>query len=407
MSTIHPDYEILASRLATSNLHKITNENYEETCNLLYNYINPKTNEHSPLLSKECYDIIKLNINVIQKALNYNQDYTYDYFAIKTLQNSYLIKIDGKNVERIQHMLMRVAVGVHKQDIESVLTSYHLLSQKYYTLATPTLFNAGTVNAQMSSCYLLSMKKDSISGIYDTLKQCALISKGAGGIGLSVHDVRAKGSYIKGTNGTSEGLVPMLKNFNDTARYVSQGGNKRKGSFSIYLEPHHADIEYFIEMRKPGGKEEMKSRDLFYAIWASDLFMERVEQNLDWSLFCPNECPGLSNVFGDEFKALYEQYEREGRARKVIKAQTLWMQIMTSQIETGTPYLMYKDKVNKANNQANLGTIKSSNLCCEITQYTDSKNIAVCNLASISLPSCVVDGIFNPLIIIIILLLNF
>lgn len=363
MSTIHPEYEVLASRLATSNLHKITNKNYEETCDLLYNHINPKTNEHAPLLSKECYDIIKNNIEIIQSKLNYEQDYTYDYFAIKTLQNSYLIKINGKNVERIQHMLMRVAVGVHKNDIKSAMESYRLLSLKYYTLATPTLFNAGTVNGQLSSCYLIDMKSDSIDGIYDTLKQCALISKGAGGIGFNVHDVRAKNSYIKGTNGTAEGIVPMLRVFNDTARFVSQGGNKRKGSFSAYIELHHADIEDFLELKKNGGKEEMRCRDLFYAIWTSDLFMERVEQNADWSLFCPNECPGLSSVYGDEFKALYEKYEREGRARKTVKAQTLWMQIVTSQIETGTPYLMFKDKVNRANNQSNLGTIKSSNLC--------------------------------------------
>lgn len=791
MSTVHPEYEILASRLATSNLHKITNPNYEETCDVLYNHINPKTGEHAPLLSKECYDIIKNNINVIQAALNYEQDYTYDYFAIKTLQNSYLIKINGKNIERIQHMLMRVAIGVHKNDIESALKSYHLLSQKYYTLATPTLFNAGTVNGQLSSCFvagtevctlsgvkniedvkigdevithtgaqkkvlqlhknllgerklynlkcdktpnitvtgnhrvyaikrkqspewvpvdeltsqhyvaipkkkeqltdpsiltfdiadyvkniqrndhvvyeyevlentisiksaitndnvyghcttrkqhktinrfwtitpeiataigmwygdgcirskndtknnvphiyginivahennkklidfwvneiekftglksnifhkgnnliyaeisspivgeifnvlfgkgfagkklhesmfkwssdivrpfmiglistdgcvskgcqislamanillvkqiyhlcsqigenlsfyegvklkrgateligtllipkgwiqlnelykhydddrlsyirnresknctyydanhnvytrvnnitqssetpeyvytlgieddhsynveglvvencfLLDMKSDSIDGIYDTLKQTALISKGAGGIGFNVHDVRAKNSYIKGTNGTAEGIVPMLRVFNDTARFVSQGGNKRKGSFAVYISDHHADIEDFLELKKNGGKEEMRCRDLFYAVWASDLFMERVEQNADWSLFCPNECPGLSIIFGDEFKELYEKYEREGRARKVIKAQALWMQIMTSQIETGTPYLMYKDKVNKHNNQSNLGTIKSSNLCSEITEFTDEKNIATC-----------------------------
>lgn len=395
MSTVHPEYEILASRLATSNLHKITNPNYEETCDVLYNHINPKTNEHAPLLSKECYDIIKNNINVIQAALNYEQDYTYDYFAIKTLQNSYLIKIGGKNIERIQHMLMRVAVGVHKNDIESVLKSYHLLSHKYYTLATPTLFNAGTVNGQLSSCYLLDMKSDSIDGIYDTLKQTALISKGAGGIGFNVHDIRAKNSYIKGTNGTAEGIVPMLKVFNDTARFVSQGGNKRKGSFSAYIEPHHADIEDFLELKKNGGKEEMRCRDLFYALWVSDLFMKRVEQNADWSLFCPNECPGLSTVYGDEFVALYEKYEREGRARKVIKAQTLWMQIMTSQVETGVPYLMYKDKVNENNNQSNLGTIKSSNLCAEIVQYTDDKNISVCNLASVSLPSCIKNGQFD------------
>jgi ribonucleoside-diphosphate reductase alpha chain len=382
MCTIHPEYEILASRIAISNLHKTTFDDYEKVCDTLYNYVNPKIKQHSPLITKQTYDIIKSNIVRIQEALNYEQDYTYDYLGIKTLQNSYLIKINGQNIERIQHLLMRVSIGIYQHDIDGALKTYHLLSQKYYTLATPTLFNAGTPNGQLSSCFLISTKSDSIEGIYDTLKQTALISKGAGGVGLSVHDVRAKNSYIKGTNGTAEGLVPMLKVFNDTARFVSQGGNKRKGSFAIYLELYHADIEDFLELKKNGGKEEMRARDLFYAVWVCDLFMERVEKDLSWSLFCPNECPGLSSVYGDEYVALYEKYEREGRARKTINAQTLWMQIMTSQIETGVPYLMYKDKVNKHNNQSNLGTIKSSNLCVSGDTYilTDQGQIPIKDL---------------------------
>lgn len=395
MSTVHPEYEMLASRLTISNMHKMTEDDYGKTCDTLYHYINPKINQHSPLITKEIYDIIKVNIDKIQAALNYEQDYTYDYAGIKTLKNSYLIKINGENVERIQHMLMRVAIGIYKNDIEGALTTYKLLSQKYYTLATPTLFNAGTVNGQLSSCFLIAMKKDSIKGIYDTLKQTASISKGAGGVGLAVHNVRAKNSYIKGTNGTAEGLVPMLKIFNDTARFVSQGGNKRKGSFSVYLEAHHADIEDFLELKKNGGKEELRCRDLFYAIWMNDLFMERVEKDLHWSLFCPNEAPGLHLVYGNEYKALYERYEKEGRARKTVKAQLLWEQMVKSQIETGVPYLMYKDKVNEHNNQANLGTIQCSNLCTEIVEYTDKDTVSSCNLGSVSLPSFIINGEFN------------
>lgn len=395
MSTIHPEYETLASRITISNLHKNTYDDYGKVCDMLYNYINPILNQHAPLINKECYDIIKNNIERIQAALDYEKDYTYDYLGIKTLLNSYLIKINKQPVERIQHLLMRVAIGVHRNDIDSALRSYHLLSQKYYTLATPTLFNAATPNGQLASCFLVRVKEDSIEGIYDTLKQIALISKGAGGVGFSVHDVRAKNSYIKGTNGTAEGLVPMLRVFNDTARYVSQGGNKRKGAFAAYIEPWHADIEDFIELRKPGGKEEMRARDLFYAMWLNDLFFERVENDQNWSLFCPNECPGLSDTYGDEFVKLYEKYESEGKARKVIKAQDLWMQIIVSQIETGLPYMVSKDRANEHNNQANLGTIKCSNLCCEILQYTDSNNISVCNLSSISLPSCIKNGVFD------------
>lgn len=363
MCTIHPDYEQLASRIAISNLHKNTTDNYEELCDQLYNYKNNVTFEHYPLLSKECYMFIKDNCKVLQEHLNYENDYTYDYFGIKTLEKAYLIKMDEKIVERPQHLLMRVAVGIHQPNIENVIKTYTMLSNKLYILATPTLFNAGTNHPQLSSCFLLHMKEDSIDGIYDTLKQCALISKWAGGIGLNIHDIRAKDSYIKGTNGFSRGIVPMLQNFNYTARYVDQGGGKRKGSFAIYIEPHHADIEDFLELRNQHKKEELRCLDLFYALWVSDLFMKRVENDQSWSLFCPNEAPGLSDVFADKFVELYEKYENEGRARKVVKARDLWNQIVTSQIEHGLPYIMYKDIVNLHNNQSNLGTIKSSNLC--------------------------------------------
>ena len=394
LSTINPAYETLASRITISNLHKETLDDYGSLCDKMYTHIHPKTNKHAPLLSKSCYDFIKTHIDVIQTALDYTQDYTYEYFGIKTLQRSYLLKMDGIVVERIQHLLMRVACGINVGDIEGALKTYQMLSDKLYTLATPTLFNAGTPCPQLSSCFLLNMREDSVVGIYDTLKQTALISKSAGGIGLAVHDVRANGSYIRSTNGVSDGLIPMLRVFNDTARYINQAG-KRKGSMAMYLEPHHPDIEDFLELKKNHGKEEMRCRDLFYALWVSDLFMKRVENDQDWSLFCPDECPGLSEIYGDEFVALYEKYEQEGRARKVVKAQALWMQIMTSQIETGVPYLLYKDTSNKHNNQSNLGTLKSSNLCCEIFQYTDRDNVAVCNLASISLPKCVNDGKFD------------
>ncbi len=363
MSTIHPDYESLASRLAISNLHKTTLSNYGDLADLLINYINEKTNHPSPLLSQECYEFIKFNLAAIQAALNYDNDYHYDYFGIKTLQQSYLIKMNGQVVERIQHLLMRVAIGIHQPNLPNVLKTYSMLSDKLVIMATPTLFNAGTNHPQLSSCFLLQIKEDSIEGIYDTLKQSAIISKWAGGIGISVHDVRAKNSYIKGTNGMSRGIVPMLQNFEKTACYVDQGGGKRKGSFAIYIEPHHADIEDFLEMKNQQKNEKMRCLDLFYGLWVSDLFMERVENNLDWSLFCPNEAPGLSLVYGKAFVELYEKYEKEGRARKVMKARDLWNHILVRQIETGTPYLMYKDIVNSHNNQSNLGTIKSSNLC--------------------------------------------
>lgn len=388
----HPDYAILAARIAISNLHKTTSQSFSNTMKRLYTYVNPKTGENAQLIDTEVYGIIKKNAAHLDEAVDYKRDFGYDYFGFKTLEKSYLIRLDGKVVERPQHMLMRVAVGIHKEDIPSVIETYNLLSERWFTHATPTLFNAGTPKPQLSSCFLLTMKDDSIDGIYDTLKQCAKISQSAGGIGLSIHHVRAKGSYIKGTNGVSNGIVPMLRNFDMTARYVDQGGGKRKGSFAIYLEPWHADIKDFLELRRNHGKEEMRARDLFYALWIPDLFMKRVEQNEEWSLFCPNEAPGLSDCHGEEFERLYEKYEREGRARETIKAQELWFEVLESQIETGTPYMLYKDSANGKSNQKNLGTIKSSNLCTEIIEYTAPDEVAVCNLASLALPKFVQAG---------------
>jgi ribonucleoside-diphosphate reductase alpha chain len=386
----HPDYAILAARIAISNLHKTTSQSFSNTMKRLYTYLNPKTGENAALIAPDVYGVIKKHAAMLDETIVYDRDFDYDYFGFKTLEKSYLIKLDGKVVERPQHMLMRVAVGIHKEDIEAAIETYHLLSQKWFTHATPTLFNAGTPKPQLSSCFLLTMKEDSIDGIYDTLKQCAKISQSAGGIGLSIHHIRAKGSYIKGTNGVSNGIVPMLRNFDMTARYVDQGGGKRKGSFAIYLEPWHADVKDFLELKRNHGKEEMRARDLFYAMWIPDLFMKRVEQNDEWSLFCPNEAPGLSDCHGEEFEKLYEKYEREGRAREVVKAQELWFEILESQIETGTPYMLYKDAANKKSNQQNLGTIKSSNLCTEIIEYTAPDEVAVCNLASIALPKFVI-----------------
>jgi ribonucleoside-diphosphate reductase alpha chain len=388
----HPDYAILAARIAISNLHKTTSQSFSNTMKRLYTYVNPITGENAALIDPEVYGIIKKNAAKLDAAIDYKRDFGYDYFGYKTLERSYLIRLDGKVVERPQHMLMRVAVGIHKEDLDSVIETYNLLSEKWFTHATPTLFNAGTPKPQLSSCFLLTMKDDSIDGIYDTLKQCAKISQSAGGIGLSIHHVRAKGSYIKGTNGVSNGIVPMLRNFDMTARYVDQGGGKRKGSFAIYLEPWHADIKDFLELKRNHGKEEMRARDLFYALWIPDLFMKRVEQNETWSLFCPNECPGLSDCYGEEFEKLYEKYEREGKARETIKAQELWFEVLESQIETGTPYMLYKDAANGKSNQKNLGTIKSSNLCTEIIEYTAPDEVAVCNLASLALPKFVTQG---------------
>ena len=392
----HPDYAKLAARIAISNLHKKTSKSFSNVMKRIYTYVNPVTGENAPLISKEAYKVIKQNAALLDSTIIYDRDFGYDYFGYKTLERSYLMKTDGEIVERPQHLLMRVAVGIHMDDIDSVIETYTLLSEKWFTHATPTLFNAATPRPQLSSCFLLTMKEDSIEGIYDTLKQCAKISQSAGGIGLSIHDVRAKGSYIKGTGGVSNGIVPMLRNFDMTARYVDQGGGKRKGSFAIYLEPWHADIFDFLELKKNHGKEELRARDLFYALWISDLFMKRVENNEEWSLFCPNEAPGLADLYGDDFEKLYTRYEKEGKARKVVKAQDLWFEIIESQIETGTPYMLYKDAANKKSNQKNLGTIKSSNLCTEIMEYTSPDEVAVCNLASIALPKFVnKEGVFD------------
>ena len=386
MTTKHPDYAQLAARIAISNLHKNTLKSFSGTMKMLYQYVDPKTGENASLIAKDTWKVIQKNAALLDSTIIYDRDYGYDYFGYKTLERSYLLKLNGKIVERPQHMLMRVSVGIHGEDIEKAIETYNLLSERWFTHATPTLFNAGTPKPQLSSCFLLTMKEDSIDGIYDTLKQCAKISQSAGGIGLSIHNVRAKGSYIKGTNGTSNGIIPMLRVFNDTARYVDQGGGKRKGSFAIYLEPWHADIDDFLDLKKNHGKEEMRARDLFFAMWVSDLFMKRVEADAEWSLFCPHECPGLSEAYGDDFEKLYEKYESEGRAKKKVKAQQLWFKILESQVETGTPYILYKDAANKKSNQKNLGTIKSSNLCTEIMEYTSPDEVAVCNLASIALP---------------------
>lgn len=385
MTTKHPDYATLAARIAVSNLHKETKKQFSAVMADLYNYNNPKNKKHSPMISKETFDIIQDNADVFNSAIIYDRDYGYSYFGFKTLERSYLLKIDGRVAERPQHMLMRVSIGIHGKDIPSILETYNLLSEKWFTHASPTLFNAGTCHPQLSSCFLLTMKDDSIDGIYDTLKQCANISKSAGGIGLAAHCIRARGSYIAGTNGTSNGLVPMLRVYNNTARYVDQGGNKRPGAFAMYLEPWHADVFDFLDLRKNTGKEEQRARDLFYAMWVPDLFMKRVEADADWSLMCPNECPGLHEVWGEEFEELYKKYEQEGRARRKVKAQKLWFAILEAQIETGTPYMLYKDSCNRKSNQQNLGTIKSSNLCTEILEYTSPDEIAVCNLASIAL----------------------
>ena len=392
----HPDYASLASRIAVSNLHKATKKSFAETMNDLYNYVDPVTGDPASLLAEDVHEIIQENAEFLDSQIIYDRDFSYDYFGFKTLERSYLLKMNGEISERPQQMLMRVSVGIHKDDLESVVKTYNMLSEGWFTHATPTLFNAGTPKPQMSSCFLLTMKEDSISGIYDTLKQCAKISQSAGGIGLAMHNIRAKGSYIKGTNGTSNGIVPMLRVFNDTARYVDQGGGRRKGSFAMYLEPWHADVFDFLEMRKNHGKEEQRARDLFYALWVPDLFMKRVEENGDWTLMCPNECPGLPETHSAEFEALYAKYEKEGRGRKTIKAQELWFKILDSQVETGTPYMLFKDAANSKSNQKNLGTIRSSNLCTEIIEYTAPDEVAVCNLASVALPKFVTsDGKFD------------
>ncbi|WP_207429661.1 ribonucleoside-diphosphate reductase subunit alpha [Pedobacter sp. SYSU D00535] len=395
LTTKHPDYALLASRIAVSNLHKNTVKSFSETMKKLYLYVDSKINKPVPLIADDVWEAIEANADILDSTIIYDRDFGFDYFGFKTLEKSYLLKIDGKIVERPQHLFMRVAVGIHKHDIENVIKTYNLMSERWFTHATPTLFNAGTPKPQMSSCFLVTMQDDSIDGIYDTLKQTAKISQSAGGIGLSIHNVRATGSYISGTNGTSNGIIPMLRVFNDTARYVDQGGGKRKGAFAVYLEPWHADIFDFLDLRKNHGKEELRARDLFYALWVSDLFMKRVEANEDWSLFCPHEAPGLHECWGEEFEALYTQYEAEGRARRTVKAQDLWFAVLDAQVETGTPYLLYKDAANRKSNQQNLGTIKSSNLCTEIIEYTSADEVAVCNLASLALPRYITNGVFD------------
>ncbi|QNL21649.1 ribonucleoside-diphosphate reductase subunit alpha [Hyphobacterium sp. CCMP332] len=396
MTVRHPDYAKLAARIEVSNLHKRTSSSFSNTMKRMYSYVDPKTGDNAPLLSKETYKVIKDNAAKLDAAIDYERDFTYDFFGFKTLERSYLMKLDGAIVERPQHMLMRVSIGIHGDDLDAAIETYNLLSEKWFTHATPTLFNAGTPKPQLSSCFLLTMKDDSIDGIYDTLKQCAKISQSAGGIGLSIHHVRGKGSYIRGTNGTSNGIVPMLRNFDMTARYVDQGGGKRKGSFAIYLEPWHSDVFEFLELKKNHGKEEMRARDLFYALWVPDLFMKRVQDDDVWSLFDPNEAPGLADTYGEEFEKLFEKYEREGKYRKQIRAQELWFAILESQTETGTPYMLFKDAANNKSNQKNLGTIRSSNLCTEIIEYTAPDEVAVCNLASIALPKYIKeDGNFD------------
>ena len=388
----HPDYALLASRIAVSNLHKETKKTFSEVMYDLYHYLDPKTNQKAALLAEDVYETIMANKETLDSSIIYDRDFRYDYFGFKTLTRSYLMKLNGKIAERPQQMLMRVSLGIHKNDVQAAIKTYNLMSEGWFTHATPTLFNAGTPKPQMSSCFLLTMKEDSIEGIYDTLKSCAQISQSAGGIGLAIHDIRATGSYIKGTNGTSNGIVPMLRVFNDTARYVDQGGGKRKGSFAMYIEPWHADVFDFLDLKKNHGKEEQRARDLFYALWIPDLFMKRVKENGDWTLMCPHECPGLSETHSAEFEALYTKYEKEGKGRKTIKAQDLWFKILESQIETGTPYMLYKDAANAKSNQQNLGTIKSSNLCTEIIEYTAPDEVAVCNLASIALPKYVTEN---------------
>ena len=395
MTTTHPDYANLASRISVSNLHKNTKKSFSQTMDDLYNYVNPRTNKKAPLLSDEVYKVIKKNAEKLDSTIIYNRDFNYDYFGFKTLERSYLLKLNGVTVERPQHMLMRVSIGIHLDDLDAAIETYTLMSKKYFTHATPTLFNSGTPKPQLSSCFLLTMQDDSIDGIYNTLKQTAKISQSAGGIGLSIHNIRATGSYIAGTNGTSNGIVPMLRVFNDTARYVDQGGGKRKGSFAIYIEPWHSDIFDFLELKKNHGKEEMRARDLFYAMWIPDLFMKRVESNEDWTLMCPNECPGLYDTHSEEFEKLYLKYEKDQKGRKTIKARELWEKILEAQIETGTPYMLYKDACNRKSNQKNLGTIRSSNLCTEILEYTSKDEIAVCNLASIALPMFVKNNSFD------------
>ena len=392
-ATQHPDFNTLAARLSISDLQKQTLDTYSDVVKNMYKNVHPKTGQSTPLVSDLVYKVVCDNAELIDSRIVHTRDFFFDYFGFKTLEKSYLMTINNVIVERPQYMFMRVALGIHGEDLEAAFETYDLMSQKDFIHASPTLFNAGTQRPQLSSCFLLTMKEDSIEGIYDTLHLCASISKMAGGIGLSCHHIRAQDSYVGGSNGTSNGLVPMLRVFNDTARYVDQGGGKRKGSFAVYLEPWHADIFSFLDLKKNHGNELERARDLFYALWISDLFMERVQANGDWSLFCPNEAPGLYDVWGDEFKALYEKYEKEGRQRKTIPAQKVWFAILESQVETGTPYVLFKDACNRKSNQQNLGTIRSSNLCTEIVEYTAPDEVAVCNLASVSLTNFVSEDL--------------
>jgi len=395
MATIHPDYALFAARIAVSNLHKQTEKSFSKVIDDLYHYVDPKTGDRAGLIGDETHRIVQENKARFDSAIIFDRDFEFDYFGFKTLERSYLMRMNGKVVERPQHLFMRVSVGIHGADIDAAIETYNLMSERWFIHATPTLFNAGSPKPQMSSCFLLTMTDDSIAGIFETLTRCALISQSAGGIGLSIHNIRATGSYIKGTGGTSNGIIPMLRVFNDAARYVDQGGGKRKGAFAVYIEPWHADIFEFLELKKNHGKEENRARDLFYALWISDLFMERVKADADWTLFDPNEAPGLFDVYGAKFEAMYHQYEQEGRGRKVVKARDLWNAVMESQTETGTPYILYKDAANKKSNQQNLGTIRSSNLCTEIIEYTSKDEVAVCNLASIALPKFVINGQFD------------
>lgn len=386
LATVHPDYAVLAARLAVSNLHKETKKRFSDVMTDLHTYVNPKNQRDCSLISDQHYQIIQKYKDKLDSAIVYDRDYGYSFFGFKTLERSYLLKIDGKVAERPQHLLMRVSVGINGDNLEGILKTYQLLSERWFTFGSPTLFNAATRRPQLSSCFLLDMQSDSIDGIYGTLTQCAKISKSGGGIGVAVHKIRAHGSYIAGTNGYSNGLVPMLRVYNNTARYVDQGGNKRPGAFAMYLEPWHADIFDFIDLKKNTGKEENRARDLFYALWVPDLFMKRVESNGDWSLFCPHDAPDLCETYGEEFEKLYLDYEKRNYARKTVKAQDLWKHIVTCQIETGMPFMCYKDAANKKSNQKNIGIIKSSNLCTEIMEVTTPDEVAVCNLASIALP---------------------
>lgn len=388
LSTQHPDYNTLAGRIIVSNHHKNTNNKFSEVMKSLYYYVNPINNKASPIVSDKLWEIVSNNVDLFDKLIVNERDYLIDYFGFKTLEKAYLFKVGDSIVERPQYMWLRVSIGIHGNNINNIIETYNYLSLKYFTHATPTLFNAGTPTPQLSSCYLIAMESDSIDGIYNTLKDCAQISKYSGGIGIHIHNIRCKGSFISGTNGKTDGIVPMIRVFNSTARYVNQSG-KRNGSIAVYLEPWHADIESFLDLKKNHGDEEMRARDLFYALWICDLFMERIKINGKWTLFCPNECKELFNVYGQQFNTLYEEYETAGKGRKTINARDLWFNILDSQMETGTPYLLYKDAANCKSNQKNLGTIKSSNLCTEIIEYSDENETAVCNLASIALPTFV------------------